>query len=300
MGVLRNWTKTKSSLLMYPTVNFSCTNHRPCCSGWWFRSPWWKQCTKNSFHPNGFKRCNKVIKANDFFPLYPFYALMKGQIVWQPHGGMHGAHCPKDTNQKASTYWSLKKEPLNFQHSSHFLAKAELSKCHPVEMYSRGNQLWNMNEARFKDKSTHFAPTLKGKVCNLRSTMTVKEEGVGRASAEVFLVLVFLCHVWPASSHAANRVSINIPSLGLSGHCKSLMPHLFLVLSAVGITTGGRKWVKLGYEPFTLLSSCCPFFLRSTDVMHYTWWKTVFSIDQITACMCLNVFSSLPKEYFQN
>lgn len=52
-----------------------------------------------------------------------------------------------------------------------------------------------MNKARFKDKSTHFALTLKGKVCNLRSTTIVKEEGVWRASAEVFLVLVFLCHV---------------------------------------------------------------------------------------------------------
>lgn len=178
-----------------------------------------------------------------------FYAsfLMKVHIVWHPHG-MHGAHCPKDTNQKTSTYRCLKKEPLNFEHSFHFLAKTELWKCHFVVsswiQEETSSEIWMRSALR--TKACSLLQRSKAKSVILEAPPFWRRR-VGTPSAEVFLVSVFLCHVWPASSHAVNRVSINIPSLGLSGHCKSLMPHLswsHSFLSTVHIMTGERKQVK--------------------------------------------------------
>lgn len=106
---------------------------------------------------------------------------------------------------------------------------------------SRRARLKNMNEVYFKDKGTwllfHFASSPKGRTCNLRRTMNLERKVEQRAGGSFLnfsaALSFFSCSfpIWSASSHAASRASIIIPSLGLSGHYKSLLPHLLCMVT---------------------------------------------------------------------
>lgn len=98
----------------------------------------------------------------------------------------------KDTNKKTSTYQCLKNQPLNFQHSFHFPAKAGQSKCNLVAKSSS-----EIRRATLRTRTgllLDFASSLKGRVCNLRTTTNLEEEGnnVKGSILSVFLVLHFL------------------------------------------------------------------------------------------------------------
>lgn len=133
-----------------------------------------------------FDICSKVIKVSIvvFKSQYPFvYSVhaCKDKSSKHQHGRMQRAQCQKDTNKKTSTYQRLKNQPLNCQHSLHFLAKIGLSKCRLAAKNSRGEQLRNMNEVYFKD-SLDFASSLRA--CNLRRTMNLEKEGGGTTGRE--------------------------------------------------------------------------------------------------------------------
>lgn len=179
--------------------------------------------------------------------------------------GMQRAQCQKGTNKKTSTYQRLKNQPLNLQHSFHFPAKIGLSKCHLVAKNSRGEQLKNMNEVCFKDNGTRlllvFPSSLKEPVISEELWMWIRR---GNNIQEKVLnfswslpCLSFTVPMWSVTSHAANRASINIPSLGLSGHCKSFMPHLFFVVTLLSFycrhNDRREKMRKAWVWPSTLL-----------------------------------------------
>ncbi len=95
-----------------------------------------------------FEICSKEYKDQRGFFVCLFVSLVfvkAGKFLKQQYG-MFGSSMPKrHKHENKHVSVSGKKQPLNFQHSFHFIAKIRLSKCNLVAKKSRGEQLRNMS-----------------------------------------------------------------------------------------------------------------------------------------------------------
>lgn len=132
-----------SKVTTHPCGSFTSLN-----SDWWFSSSIGCICWAHFWNVwiHTFWTMQQSLYRSKRLFKYTFYfysvLLRKDKLSKHQHG-MLGAQCQKDTNKKTSTYQCLQNQPLNFQHSFHFIPKIGLSKCHPVAKISR-EQLKNM------------------------------------------------------------------------------------------------------------------------------------------------------------
>lgn len=126
-----------------------------------------------------------------------------------------------------------------------------------------------------------------------RRTINLEEGGGGGGNMQGSILTfswslpscLFTVSIWSASSHAANRASINIPSLGLSRHNKSLMPHLFCVVKLLSFHCrhNDRRekistvWRYLPFFGCSITSLCCCSWCSSVSSFIKSWPTVLLS-----------------------
>lgn len=152
--------------------------------------------------------------------------------------------------------------------------------------FKRTAQKYEVSTLRTRSHdSYYFASSPTGRACNLRRTANLGSEMEQRAFKRylefllVFRVLPVHCPfpIWSASSHAAKRALVIIPSLRLSGPNKSHMLHPFCMVTLLSFYcrhNDRRKLLKHGNGPvYVLLGAQSQAYAAATGVpQHHTFF----------------------------